>query len=93
MSYIDSQTALTTNQMQFLEMISLIKSKINSIEGPTPEMYICGDFNIAHTITEDVYRPTQNCNYQLVNILNDFMNLTQIIHKPTHSNGHILDIY
>ena len=81
---------------EFIEMISSIQSKIDAIGGCTPDLFISGDFNIPYTqnTTEDTYKPTTSCNKQLVNILIDFMthfNLNQIIHKPTHSNGNILD--
>ena len=81
---------------EFMELINSVQSKIEAIEGCTPDLYISGDFNIPHThsISNDSYEPANSCNKQLLNILTDFMfhfNLNQIIHKPTHSNGNILD--
>ena len=78
----------------FNEMISCIENKIHSIEGCTPELYVCGDFNIPYTISHNSYKPSKNCNNKLLEILNDFsttFNLNQIIQKPTHSSGNILD--
>ena len=70
------------------------QSCIETIEGITPAIYICGDFNIPHTIQNDTYTPTPSCNKQLLKVLNDFtvlLNLNQMIHEPTHSSGNILD--
>ena len=76
------------------KLISSITSKIETIEGCTPDILICGDFNIPHTLINNTYTQAPSCDRQLLNILNDFMmhlNLNQTIHKPTHSNGNILD--
>ena len=75
-------------------MISSIISKIESLQEFTPDIVICGDFNIPHTLINDAYTPTENCNKQLLNTLQDFMmhlNLNQSIHKETHTDGNILD--
>ena len=64
------------------------------IEGCTPELYVCGDFNIPHTISHNYCKPSKNCNNKLVESFNNFsavFNLNQIIQKPTHSSGNILD--
>ena len=40
------------------------------------------------------YVPADNCNKSLLKILDDFslqFNLSQIVNKPTHTNGNILD--
>ena len=79
---------------EFMELITSLHKKLQSMEGCAPEIYIFGDFNVPHTTINNVYQPTPNCNNQLVHILNDFManfNLIQTIHKPTHRNGNILD--
>ena len=79
---------------EFVEMASAMQSCIETIEGITPDIYICGDFNIPHTIQNDTYTPTPSCNKQLLKVLNDFtvlLNLNQMIHEPTHSSGNILD--
>merc|ERR1712137_1410522 len=60
----------------------------------TPELYVCGDFNIPYTTSHNSYKPSKNCNNELLEILNDFsttFNLNQILQKPTHSSGNILD--
>ena len=89
-----------TNQLhksdapEFVEMASAMQSCIQTIEGITPDIYICGDFNIPHTIQNDTYTPTPSCNKQLLKVLNDFtvlLNLNQMILEPTHSSGNILD--
>eukprot|EP00111_Clytia_hemisphaerica_P007365 TCONS_00021409-protein len=67
---------------------------IETIERNTPDIYLCGDSNIPHTIKNDSYIPSISCNKQLLDVLNNFtsiLNLNQMIHKPTHSNGNILD--
>ena len=79
---------------ELMELISAMVSKIETIEGCSPDTYICGDFYIAHTSINNIYKPTASCNGSLLNILNDFtlqLNLHQIVHKPTHTNGNILD--
>ena len=79
---------------ELIELISSIVSKIEDIKGCTPDMFICGDFNIAHTTINNIYKPTASCNGSLLKILDDFiihLNLNQIVHKPTHTNGNILD--
>jgi len=41
-----------------------------------------------------LYAPTLSCNSSLLKILDDFtlqFNLNQLVHKPTHTNGNILD--
>ena len=76
------------------ELLSCVEKKINSLGGCTPELYVCGDFNIPHTMINNVYTPSKNCNTQLLEILNDFtltFNLNQVIQKPTHRDGNILD--
>ena len=75
-------------------MLASITSKIDTISNCTPDIYICGDFNIPHTFTNDTYTQTTSCDNQLLYILTDFMmhlNLNQTIHKPTHKDGNILD--
>ena len=90
-----TNTSHKSDAPEFIDMISSITSKIEAIDGPTPDIHICGDFNIPHTpINETSYTPTTSCNKQLLNILNDFMmhfNLNQIVHIATHKDGNILD--
>ena len=81
---------------EFIELISALKEKIDGIQGCTPDVYILGDFNIPHTPTvhDQASIPTLHCNKQLLTVLHDFkthMNINQIIHKPTHREGNILD--
>ena len=76
---------------EFIELVTAMQSCIETIEGNTPDLYICGDFNIPHTIQNDTHT---SCSNQLLNVLNNFsclLNLNQIIHKPTHTNGNILE--
>ena len=77
------------------ELLFALTEKIFNLPGSTPDTYILGDFNIPHTpMNVEASIPTQNCNNQLLGVLNDFiadMNITQVIHKPTHRNGNILD--
>ena len=79
---------------EFMELTSAMQEIIEKIEGNTPDIYLCGDFNIPHTIINDSYTPSISCDKQLLDVLENFtliINLNQIIHKPTHSNGNILD--
>ena len=79
---------------EFSELLSSIVSKIETINGCRPDLYICGDFNIPHTLSNEQYIPTENCNRSLLKILDDFslqFNLSQIVNKPTHTDGNILD--
>ena len=79
---------------EFMELTSSIKAKIDSIQGCSPDLYICGDFNIPHVPSDDTSEPALSCNKQLLNILSDFtthLNINQIIHKSTHRDGNILD--
>jgi len=79
---------------EFIDLISSIISKIETVEGCTPDLYICGDFNIPHALVNQFYAPTLSCNSSLLKILDDFtlqFNLNQLVHKPTHTNGNILD--
>ena len=49
---------------------------------------------ILHIQLNNIYKPTASCNGTLLKILDDFiihLNLNQIVHKPTHTNGNILD--
>ena len=79
---------------EFEELLSSMISKIETVEGCTPDLYICGDFNIPHTLSNEILQPTTSCNGQLLKIFNDFsllLNLNQIVQKSTHTNGNILD--
>jgi len=79
---------------EFDQLTSSITSEIETIQGCTPDIYICGDFNIPHTFKNETFTPTTSCNRQLLKNLTDFttnLNLNQVINKPTHSNGNILD--
>ena len=79
---------------EFLELVSSMVSKIETVRGCCPDLYICGDFNIPHTLSNHQYKPTVSCNRSLLKILDELslqFNLSQIVHKPTHINGNILD--
>ncbi|XP_066920921.1 uncharacterized protein [Clytia hemisphaerica] len=79
---------------EFAELISSIVSKIETLYGCCPDLYICGDFNIPHTLSNQQCVPTVNCDRSLLKILDEFalqFNLSQIVNKSTHTNGNILD--
>ena len=50
---------------EFIQMLASITSKIDTISNCTPDIYICGDFNIPHTFTNDTYTQTTSCDNQL----------------------------
>lgn len=64
---------------------------------PSPDIFIMGDFNLPHTNWPDC-TPNQNSSRgekEMITITNNLLlelSLTQIIRKPTHIAGNILDL-
>ena len=77
---------------EFSQAINKIESSIDSIEG-TPNLIVCGDFNLPNmNWAEGLPHASQN---QLASVILSFQSrqlLLQMINKPTHKAGNILDL-
>ena len=82
---------------QFSQAISKLSHTINSIGDPSPNIIVCGDFNLPHINWKDSSTITgaTNDEKQMVQLLSSFANeffMTQIISEPTHYQGNTLDL-
>ena len=70
---------------------------INQLPSPTPDIIICGDFNLPHarwnssTCATGASKEEQTMFHDLCSFANEHF-MTQIIDQPTHRSGNILDL-
>ena len=93
----DSRNGHKSAHDEFKQMLNEIQATIRGIPGKSPDIIVCGDFNMPHVKWLDgvVHSSASTDEKTMFNALKEFMNeffLNQIIHKPTHKDGNVLDL-
>ena len=93
----DIQGQHRSTSAEFKEAMGKLGDALQKLSTPTPNIIICGDFNLPHT-TWPMGVPTTSASKndkEMMDLLNKFLNdhfLTQHIVKPTHIRGNTLDL-
>ena len=92
----DSRTHRSTSK-EFHQAIKKVSSTISSLNAPSPDIIITGDFNLPHvnwldcSTTDGITNDERQMFHILSSFTNDFF-LTQVVHQPTHYQGNTLDL-
>ena len=94
---VDQEGRHRSGNKEFKLFLNEHHSVLNNLPSPIPDVLLCGDFNLPHALwtngtcasgaTKDEQCMIQDL-YALANV--HFM--TQVIDKPTHRAGNILDL-
>ena len=79
---------------ELTQALKEISNVIDTLKG-TPDILLCGDFNLPTATWCSTENAPSTPNNALINALNEFQNkhfLTQMVNKPTHKAGNILDL-
>ena len=79
---------------ELTQALKEISNAIDTLKG-TPDILLCGDFNLPTATWCSTENAPSTPNNALINALNEFQNkhfLTQMVNKPTHKAGNILDL-
>ena len=86
-----------STQVEFKQALCKLEETLSSTNSPMPDIILCGDFNLPHAIWSEGYvstgatRDEQVMIEDLITLTNEFF-LSQLIQKPTHRNGNVLDL-
>lgn len=78
---------------QLSQAITKIENMLEELQG-TPNIIFCGDFNIPNTNWSEI-ESDQSKDNSLATVIKSFQTkhlLNQMVHKPTHKSGNILDL-
>ena len=93
----DSSHNHRSGAAEFTLALQEITNTIATLQG-TPDILLCGDFNLPNATwhrNDTTENSTPSSNNALTQALIEFQNkhfLTQMVHKPTHRAGNILDL-
>ena len=79
---------------QLSQAISKIENMLEELQG-TPNIIFCGDFNIPNTNWSEEVEPDRSKDNSLAAVIKSFQTkylLNQMVYKPTHKSGNILDL-
>ena len=93
----DSRNGHKSTNEEFMDVILKIRSTLQSLPGRSPDILVCGDFNLPHVEwPQGVIKSSSSRDEKvMLEELKDFMNeffLQQIITTPTHKDGNVLDL-
>ena len=86
-----------STHLEFKQAVTRIREVLSSTASPTPDILLCGDFNLPHVTWLDgqpltgASRDEQKMIDDLIGLANEHF-LTQFVHQPTHRQGNILDL-
>ena len=90
----DSSHNHKSGSYELSQALHAISNAISQLEG-TPDILICGDFNMPHANWEAIDREHRSPDGALFDTLSQFQNkhfLSQMINVPTHKSGNTLDL-
>ena len=93
----DSSHGNLSTKVEFADSIKTLNSTLSSIKGETPDVVLCGDFNLPgvnwpdETVTTATPIDIRNM-FDDLKQLNDEYFLSQVINHPTHKDGNVLDL-
>ena len=93
----DSVHGHSSKSKEFIATLTKLKESILSIELPTPDIILGGDFNLPHTTWPEC-SPKMGCPKEervMIDFLHNFKEellLTQHVMYPTHKDGNTLDL-
>lgn len=93
----DTQHGNPSTSKEFKEITDLLRNKLDSLLGKTPDIFLAGDFNLPHINWNDesyhkgISKDEKCMANQLFDLMNDY-NLLQFIKNPTHKDGNVLDL-
>ena len=82
---------------EFKKTLSILKETLEKFQSPTPDVILCGDFNLPHAnwmlgkTSAGSSKDEQTMLTDMMDLSNEFF-LTQLILKPTHRHGNTLDL-
>lgn len=93
----DSTSGHRSTSVEFRHALREIKSALSNLPSPTPEIILCGDFNLPNvtwpegTVKTGASRDEQAMVHDLKEVTDEHF-LFQQIQKPTHRRGNTLDL-
>ena len=93
----DSIGGHRSTNAEFTQALGVIKKALAGLPSPSPDIVLCGDFNLPHIQwATETLRPGATTDQQnMVKTLRDLTEehfLLQLIHKATHRHGNTLDL-
>ena len=89
--------AYRSTSVEFRDALGTLKNTLQKYQSPTPDIILCGDFNLPHaewphgTMRTGGTKDEKEMINDLVDLANSYF-LTQLIQDPTHRCGNTLDL-